>query len=307
MSTNVQNILLNLEAVPPPGAWENISARLEEEFNPREIKVAEKLYNWEVSPPPGAWTTIAMALQVVPAIQEAPATVRRLPFRKLAIAAVVLGIVGFATWSFLNRASGDPIVPRNLPTASTTQPTTPNNEDPGISPSLPAIDASLGSRQRTPIRVARRVNGSSSGLKADYGRYTVPENPTEDIHYTAVDGLHAESTTSRTGIKAPLIKDANGNIIMDKSLIISRDKNYIIITSPNGEQTRLSTKFLPVLADLNATTDPAEYFDAVFHESSIWKNRFSQWRYKLMQEASFAPTATNFLDIMALKDLIEEN
>ncbi|WP_315816423.1 hypothetical protein [Paraflavitalea speifideaquila] len=93
---------------------------------------------------------------------------------------------------------------------------------------------------------------------------------------------------------------------MDPNLIVSRDKNYIIITCPNGEQARLSTKFLPLLADLNATTDPAEYLGAIFGEKSIWKNRFSQWRYKLMQQASFVPTATNFLDIIALKDLIEE-
>lgn len=304
MSANIQHILLNLEAVPPPGVWDTISARLDAEFDAREIKIAEKLYDWEAPPPPSAWDKIAIALQMEPAVEEAPARVIRLPFRKLAMAAAVLGIVGFLTWNFLNRASGDAIVQDDQPSVSAN---INGNDDTRVQPSLPAIDASINGRRRTSINVARRVNAATL-LRADYVRNTVPEEePLADIRYAEVVGLRAQAITSRNGIKGPLIKDANGDIIMDKSLIVSRDNNYIIITCPNGEQTRLSTKFLSVLTDLNETTDPAEYFDAVIRENDVWKNRFSQWRYKLMQQASFAPTATNFLDIMALKDLIEEN
>ena len=303
MSANIQHILLNLEVAPPPGMWDTISARLDAEFDARDVKIAEKLYDWETPPPSTAWDKIAIALQMEPAVQEAPARVIRLPFRKLAVAAAVMAIVGFLTWNFLNRASGDGIVQDNQPSVSAN---IGGNDDSRAEPSLPAIDASINGRRRSAINVARRVNASTL-LRADYTRNTLPqEDPLDDIRYAEVDGLRAQATTSRNGIKAPLIKDANGNIIMDKSLIVSRDNNYIIITCPNGEQTRLSTKFLPVLTDLNDATNPAEYFDAVIRENDVWKSRFSQWRYKLMQQASFAPTATNFLDIMALKDLIEE-
>ncbi len=307
MSANVQNILLNLEAAPPAGVWDIINARLDTEFDAQEIKIAEKLYDWEAPPPPGAWENIAIALRVnasIEAGQQTPAKVIRLPFRRLAIAAAVLGIVGFATWNFLNRSSGDPIVEGKLPAVPSNIITTDIN-DARVQPSLPVIDASIGGRRRTSINIARRVNAAAL-IQDDLISNAIAEEPTDDIPYAAVGGMRAQVTTSRRGIKAPLIKDANGNIIMDNSLIISRDNNYIIITCPNGEQTRLSTKFLPLLLDLNATMDPAEYFDTMLRESNIWKNRFSQWRYKLMQQASFAPTATNFLDIMALKELIEE-
>jgi hypothetical protein len=306
MSANVQNILLNLETAPPAGVWDTISARLDTEFDAQEIKIAEKLYDWEAPPPPGAWENIAIALRVNANIEtpETPAKVIRRPFRRLAIAAAMLGIVGFATWNFLNRASGDPIVEGNLPAAPSNTISTDIN-DAQVRPSLPVADASIGGRRRTNINIARRVNVAAL-IQEDLISNAIAEEPSDDIPYAAVGGMRAQVTTSRKGIKAPLIKDANGNIIMDNSLIISRDNNYIIITCPNGEQTRLSTKFLPLLLDLNATMDPAEYFDTMIRESSIWKNRFSQWRYKLMQQASFAPTATNFLDIMALKELIEE-
>ncbi|AXY75156.1 hypothetical protein D3H65_14730 [Paraflavitalea soli] len=305
MSANVQHILLNLEAAPPAGVWDTISARLDAEFNTQEIKIAEKLYDWEAPPPPGTWENIALAIRVNESreTQETPAKVIRLPFRRLAVAAAVLGIVGFATWNFLNRASGDPIADNRLPTVPSN--TITDNVEPGVQPSLPVVDASIGGHRRTAINIARRVNATAL-MRNDYISNALAEENTTDIPYAEVDGMRAQVTTSRKGIKAPLIKDANGNIIMDNSLIISRDNNYIIITCPNGEQTRLSTKFLPLLLDLNATMDPAEYFDTMMRESSIWKNRFSQWRYKLMQQASFAPTATNFLDIMALKELIEE-
>lgn len=304
MPVDVQHILFNLEAAPPPGVWDIISARLDTEFDAGEIKIAERLYDWEAPPPSAAWDHIALALQLTPAPQEAPAKVIRLPFRKVAIAAAILAIVGFLTWNFLNSAPDNTIVQRTL------APTTDNNNadnDVQVQPSLPAIDASIRGRRRTTINVARRVNAAVT-LSADYVRNTMPEaDPMDDIRHAEIDGLRAQITTLRNGIKAPLIKDASGNVIMDKSLIISRDNNYIIITCPNGEQTRISAKFLPVLTDLNATTDPAEYFDAVIRENNIWKSRFSQWRAKLMQQASFAPTANNFLDIMALKELIEEN
>lgn len=306
MSANVQHILLNLETVPPAGVWDTISARLDEEFDAQEITISQKLYDWEATPPPGAWENIAIALRVNTAVetQETPAKVIRLPFRRMAIAAAVLGIVSFATWNFLNRASGDPIVEGKLPATPSNTITTDIN-DTRVQPSLPVIDAAIGGRRRTNINIARRVNATALIQNALISN-AIAEEPVDDLPYAGVGGLHAQVTTSRKGIKAPLIRDANGNIIMDNSLIISRDNNYIIITCPNGEQTRLSTKFLPLLLDLNATMDPAEYFDTMIRENSIWKNRFSQWRYKLMQQASFAPTATNFLDIMALKELIEE-
>ncbi|NII28330.1 hypothetical protein HB364_24825 [Pseudoflavitalea sp. X16] len=306
MSSNAPNILFHHETPPPPGVWDAISARLDAEFDAQEIKIADKLYDWETPPPPGAWENIMQALPVIPSTTEAPAKVVRLPFRKVAIAAAILAIVGFLTWNFLNSTMSDPVVQHNQATPASNDPAD-NTNDITVQPSLPAIDASIGGRRRrTTFNVARRVNASTV-LAANYVDRHVPEEVTDDIHYAGVQDLRAAATTSRNGIKAPPIKDANGNIILDYSLITSRDGNYITITCPNGEQARLSTKFLPLLTYLNAATEPAGYFDAIIRENDVWKDRFSQWRYKLMQQESFVPGATNFLDIMALKDLIEEN
>ncbi|WP_276481246.1 anti-sigma factor [Paraflavitalea pollutisoli] len=306
MSANNKHILHDYETPPPAGVWDTISARLDTEYDAREGRITDKLYAWEATPPPAVWQQIHLALEVNEAAREtaqssaAPAKVIRLPFRQIAVAAIVLIVAGLVTWSFLNQeqattAQGGPQIPAAVADTDNTK----------VQPSLPAVDASIAIRPRQRIDVARRVS-SDARLIPGYSAAVIEEDPFNDIQYAAVKDMRAQTTTHRTGIKAPLIKDANGNIILDKNLIISRDKNYIIITCPNGEQTRISAKFLPVLTDLNAAADPTEYFDAVIRESSIWKGKFTQWRYKLMQEASFMPTATNFLDIIALKELIEE-
>lgn len=306
MSANNKHILHDYEAPLPPGAWDAISARLDTEYDAREGKIADKLYAWEATPPPAVWQHINLALEVtetarVTAQQPAtPARVIRLPFRRIAAAAIALIVAGLVTWGFLDEEQATTIQgTAQVPAAVA------GTDNARVQPSLPAIDVSIASRPRQRIDVARRVSNDTP-LTPGYSAAVIEEDPFNDIRYAAVSGMRAQATTHRNGIKGPLIKDASGNIILDKNLIISRDKNYIIITCPNGEQTRISSKFLPVLTDLNAATDPAEYFDAVIRESNLWKGRFSQWRYKLMQEASFIPTATNFLDIMALKDLIEE-
>lgn len=303
MSANIKNILHDHEAPPPPGAWESISARLDAEFAAQDARIADKLYHWESAPPAAAWQSIAIALQVNETAPSTPAKVISLPVKKLAIAAAILAVVGFATWRFLSIQGGEPMVGPSQ--EASILPAITDDPDRNVQPSLPIIDAAIGGRPKRRIDIAKRVNGAGS-IRPNYGNHTVPEEITSNIRYAAMDDLRAEATTIRRGVKAPLIKDGNGNIILDKSLIVSQDKNYIIITGPNGEQTRLSAKFLPVLTDLNTPMDPAEFLDAIFRENTLWKGRFLQWRYKLMQEASFTPTATNFLDIMALKDLIEE-
>ena len=108
---------------------------------------------------------------------------------------------------------------------------------------------------------------------------------------------------SPISVTAPPIYDDNGNIIMDVNLVSAPDENYIIVTSPNGEQTKISRKFLKMLCMMNGGID-YNYMNA---ENYQWKMRFEEWRSKLLQQASYIPTANNFLDIVDLKELLQEN
>jgi hypothetical protein len=305
MPANAQHILLNHEVTPPPGAWETINARLETEFDVQETKVAEKLYDAAFMPPPAAWQNVSLTLATTEANEDTPAKIVRFPFYKIAIAAALLGVVSYLTWSFLSNKKAEDLVQNNQPSSVNPDNNLPdNNPDIAVSPSIPAIDASLTGGRRRVINIVRRMNTNPVFAAA----YVTDEQPEEttDMHYAEVNELRAATVTARKGIKAPPIKDAGGNIILDESLVTDGNNNYIIITCPNGEQTRISSKFLPLLKEINGEVDPAEYLGEMIRGDNQWKSRFYQWRAKLMQQASFMPGAGNFLDIMELKDLLED-
>ncbi len=101
------------------------------------------------------------------------------------------------------------------------------------------------------------------------------------------------------------ILDKEGNVIADLDVLTT--SNYIVVMGPNGQNTRMSSKFASVIRFLNSD-DPAgteEYLDKVIKESDTWKKRFQEWRSKISQ-SSFIPSASNFLDIVEFKELIQE-
>ena len=108
-------------------------------------------------------------------------------------------------------------------------------------------------------------------------------------------------------MEAPPIRDANGNIILDTELIFAPDNNYIVVTGPNGEQTRISSKFLPLLSSMNGNIESMDYFQFFLNENNIWKLRFNEWRDRMLRQATIIPTATNLLDIIQLKEFLQEN
>jgi hypothetical protein len=306
MSPNTPHILQNLEVPPPPGTWDTISTRLDAEYDVAETKIAYKLYDTEIAPPAAAWEHIALALTVTESNIATPAKVVRFPFYKAAIAAALLAVVSYLTWSFLGNSNN------SVPQKDIVQSTTPantgvdNTNDIPVQPSIPVIDASITGRKRAVISIARRA-GTTPVAEASYiASNELPEEEPADIRYTGVNDMRAIAVTSRRGINAPLIRDASGKVVMDQGLITGGKEDYIVITCPNGEQTRISAKFLPMLNYMNGDADPAEYFDAIIRDNYLWKSRFREWRTKLLQQGSFIPTASNFFDIMELKDLLED-
>ena len=124
------------------------------------------------------------------------------------------------------------------------------------------------------------------------------------MKYALVERLPAFQEGPIIISSAPIV-DANGVIIRDLD-VLTTNSNYIMVTGPNGQQTRISAKFASVIRYLNSNTaDTEEYLDKVIKESDTWKKRFQEWRSKISQ-SSFIPSSANFLDIIEFKNLIEE-
>lgn len=297
--------LHHLQIDPPREAWDRIASRLDQEFDAQEISMAQKLGDWETTPPTGAWESIATALTIEEEVAEPPAKVISIPYRKLAIAAVLAGIISLLTWNMLlddNTGNTAAAISSNTSAGdATTHPLTVPVVPPDVPPVVDDMDDARSDAKDIIAATQRnnRNNAASSGISLN-------TNIREQDHEASLTDLQTRELRSPANVHVSPIRDARGNIVMDVNLIKSPGNNYITVTGPNGEQTKISSKFLSVLPSLNSTVDKSEYFDNSPQQISVWKKKFTEWRNKLMQQASFAPSATNFLDILELKELLEE-
>jgi hypothetical protein len=133
-----------------------------------------------------------------------------------------------------------------------------------------------------------------------------PETANTDITYAKINGTDRVVSNENIAIPTEPIRDNLGNIIMDEKLISAPDINYVTVTGPNGEQTKISKKFLRALSYMNAGNDD-DQSGIGLQESSMWKWLFSEWRQKLLKQPTYIPSTTNFLDIMELKEILHEN
>jgi hypothetical protein len=280
MSDLLKNKISNYEVSPPVEAWKNISAELNE--HNRFLPLAEKMYNHEVQAPVNSWANISVLLK---AERETPVRSMRGLFVKLAAAAVVLGVILLSGLYLVDQEKSQQTVAENSekPVKPVTKNSIPEPADmpvskPNIAATLPAISFSAAPRVRTAIRERlerkRRIL-SASTVKPDY----------YDINQSMYD----------IGVQATLIRNEKGDIIQAPAVLRNGNSDeYISVTGPNGQQTRISAKFADVLLYLNKNENM---------QNEEWQRKFEDWRGKIMQ-TSFIPSSNNFLDILELKDFI---
>lgn len=303
MPETLQHKMQQYEMPPPEGGWNAIAALLDEGFDKTEQSIARKLDQYDMTPPAGAFQSIMLELE---APEKKAAPVRTLSYRKWIAAAAVLLLLAGGWWLWPVGKS-----PATL-SANTTTPTENSASESSPAQAPESVDrASEGSSGSlvtvTPARNVSRPMHLISDL-----RYDQPLVDTEEKDWQAEainDEVIAKAdATPEAGIKAPLIRDANGKIIMDLSLLTTGNGNYISITGPNGEQTRISTKFAQYLMYLGGPDNKSEeYLDFLIRNSNSWKQRFQEWRARIMQSPDFIPSGLNFLDILELKELLKEN
>jgi hypothetical protein len=315
MASKVKNILYNLEIPPPLGVWPDIAARLGTEFDAAEIPVAQKMLDLAVPPPANAWENIAAQL---PQQQTAPKESGRfisLPVRKALAAAAMLLLV-LSAWYLLDKTNTGSLPATNKSTAKSTPGhkyrSTSSYETRAVDKDIDdqSFDESVSQKPLASLSTAER-NMIANRYAKNNGAHRAAYLYYQPIA-TSYAGIDEDKTVEFTdenapAVEAPLIRDANGQVILDKKLITSPDDCYITITSPNGEQTRISSKFLHIISTLNDDVEPQDYFDFMMQENSLWKIRFHEWKEKFMNQATPVPTATSFTDILDLKDLLMEN
>ena len=307
MSVNIQHKLLQFELPPPEGTWENISRRLDAEFDVSETKASQKIYEADLEAPSFIWENISATLDTTEARPEQRSKVVPLfSIRRLAIAAVITGLLMLGGW-FVKQSG------RSVGVATAITEATPQQagEDAkkNANDLIDTQDLSSAVTQLVPRKTLTPDSGPNVQLAAAYEVETLetPDNDIPEPRTITKQNPHVIDARGDAFVAAPSIRDASGKLIMDMSLLISQSGNYITVTGPNGEQTRISSKFARFLSYLNSSNnDKEDYLDFLIRRNYSWKYKFEEWRTKILQHASFAPSGSNFFDILELKDLIED-
>lgn len=340
MATNKKHTLYNLEVPPPSGVWSHIALRLDAEFDATEVPVAQKMFDLTATPPAGMWAGIAAQLSSELKADEAsvgkkmydllvmpPASIwkkiaaqlpQQKPVRKegkltslhswkaiAAAAAMVLLTIG--AWYFLDNNNTNDYAGVTPPPPSTT------NSGSASKTKVRSTDIEIGERPVEREQLSQKQLAALTDNDVIYRKYGNRHGARRTAwydyqpiatSYSSMDDVDVDFTKENSAtVEAPLIRDANNQVILDKKLV-APDDCYITVTSPNGEQTRISSKFLHIISTINQNVEPQDEFDFMTRESSLWKLRFSEWKEKFLNQASFVPTATSFTDILELRDLL---
>ncbi|MEO8584062.1 MAG: hypothetical protein ABI415_09715 [Flavitalea sp.] len=301
--------MLRHEVVPPPDVWNKISDRLDKEYNFNDASLCSKLENAAVTPPAGIWDNIAIELYEQPGI-NIPAKVIPLIYKRIAIAAMLAAVVAVSVMYLFTgnpNSAGfiDKTVAKNDPVIKY-KPVTTDNDQHVLSPA--SVIGQKPQPRLLPVQIAYARNIAAASNVHDPGNSAdVPI--TVDVSADAAElsnvqcALQTVSALNHVNVEAPLLRDANGHIIMDMKLITDRGNHFITVTGPNGAQTKISSKFLPCLSYLNGDEQVPGKIDAEGIECS---EKFAEWRDKLLSQPEYVPAANNFFDIFELQNLIQD-
>jgi hypothetical protein len=299
MPGSLQNKLQQFEVAPPPAVWNNIARRLDEEFVTADSRLSEKLDEASVNAPSEIWQKISDELNGETDVEVTPRKVVPL-FVRIAVAAAIIGILFVGGLYFLNSNPPENNVVNTVPKKTTrpatvTEPLQPKLPDTGSSTVIASNKKQTPKLKKESYRPVPRPRIVDEEIPSA-SEYAV--NPEQAPLYD----LQTVSALQPVSVTAPPLRDKKGNIILDASLISNPDDEYITVTGPNGKQTKISSKFLSCLGYINAT---GTSYDADTRAIQC-KTQFEEWRKRLIAQPAFIPTANNFFDIFALKDLLQE-
>ncbi len=278
MTNNLSHKILNAEIPPPDSVWDLIAAELDKVDHPSFVT---KINNASVAPPATMWNKIANALNESHTA-VVPLTNKR--WIKWTAAAVVVGLILFSA-SLLFNNGGNQGGNEETQTVSGKQPNPSIPLNPSTNKSNIQIivdNAIISAGTKLAINERSDIKGRNESDR----RPGLPIRPAL-VEPSGFEKLQARPTESESKIS---------NNVSSTSANFIPPPDYFVVTAPNGERVRISSKFSDAVATL-VGGDNIDYF---------WKLRFDSWKSKLMSNPSFIPTGGNFLDIAELKDMLKE-
>lgn len=256
-----------------------------------------KIFNHEETPPKGAWENIARMLDeadkkektTTPAVNK---NTKIIYWRIAAAACIIAALVTTVVW--LNSGTIN------------TQPTVANT----IIPKISEEKISTTINNQPAVEIVKNSKASSKALPTNNQKTAstfnnISANIDTKIEYVKADPI--ESLTGKPTLnKAEKLTNTSGEVTNDIALM-NAPNNYVSFIGPNGQEVKVSSKFSNLLGYMDGK-DPEdeEYLDKIINESNFWRGKFKAWRNKMINN-SIAPTPANFMDIIELSKLLQED
>ncbi|MBL0271418.1 MAG: hypothetical protein IPP99_22725 [Chitinophagaceae bacterium] len=310
MSSRIKDTLLNHEVAPPEGSWQQIATALDEAANgyrfpeklyqleitapssswdiisqqldeaAQEGTVAEKLYAAELTPPIAAWNHIQLALETEDAVAQ-PVIKRFYPFWKYAVAAIVIGFLGFAAWQFLlspEKTAITPIASINTP------------ELEALTHASAGIDAALNNEEESV-----RLNTSADPEAREAAALESSKKTFAKLDFSPARRAAIAASFSFDELLSPEEINDNHHLGFAEAIPTTgkKDDRYVVLMTPDGHFIRMSKK----LGNMVCCVAGEE-------KDTHCSNMMDKWQKQLA--CSDAAHPGNFMDILSLVSSLEE-
>jgi hypothetical protein len=248
-----QRALYDYEAVPPPHCWEQVKESVSNE----PLALGQSLHDWEAAPPDDAWKQVAVQIQPEEPIHRIPAA-RTLTQRPIfAYAAVVAGILllGSVLWyGFNDRENGLNVrdLAAGLSYADSQAKSTPAQEKPAVA-QPPSVPSDAPSVASVPNAASAPSGGTSISTLSAPAEEPVAYTPAISVSYA--------------------------------------DGNYIQLTEPDGDVTRVSYKLDRMVKAMHARNGKTNGT-----QRQEWNRTLENWTARMAQ-STYIPSGGNFFDI----------
>jgi len=280
MNSELQKRLYEIEVMPPAAVWEKLSVNIDE-IN-TDNPIAKKVLDATFTPPAAAWENISVAI----GIEEKKEPAKRgilINFKRLAAAAIFIGVIITAWIVFRNNNRNDTLAGVQIEKETKTSTDTNSNTEKKIENiQQPDISQSTSIASVNPETISKNKRNKSENAR---NNRIYAASQTSNVEYTA---LNSETPGG----------NSFGQSIDDLSLVTS-DQNYFTMVNANGRLVKIPAEFANLAPHLQNKPVSEDYYEVMFGEGTYWKETLNEWRKKVASlPVSSGDAFTSFIELL---------
>ena len=281
MNSGLQKRLYDMEVMPPAAVWEKLSINIDE-IN-ADNSVAKKISDAELTPPAIAWQNISTEIGA----EEKKEPIKRgvvINFKRLAVAAIFIGVIITAWIIFRNNSNGtdklagvqDPVEKTTTTDTNSTEMKIDNINQDGLS-----ANTSIATINPESIVIKSKRN-KTTGIRNNRS-FAVPQ--TTNVQFASL------SNETPGG-------NSFGQSIDDLSLVTA-DQNYLTMVNANGRLVKIPAQFANLVPHLQNKPVSEDFYEVMFGEGAYWKETLNEWRKKVASiPVSSGDAFTSFIELL---------